>query len=106
MLLASLDHAEEDVAARLAAEARIEARRILHDLEKALSADGALLDPGERQRIEAAVAAVRREMEGTEHARITAAIGDLDAVSAGFAQRRMDAAIQRALAGHSVEEFR
>ncbi len=106
MLLASLDHAEEDVAARLAAEARIEARRILHDLEKALAADGALLEAAERQRIEAAVAAVRREMEGTEHARITAAIGDLDAVSAGFAQRRMDAAIQRALAGHSVEEFR
>jgi hypothetical protein len=82
MLLASLDHAEEDVAKRLVAEARVEGQRILQDLTRALGTDAALLEPGERDVIEAAAAALRRTMEGSEHARITAAIGIRDHASA------------------------
>src|SRR5690606_34053493 len=39
MLIASLENAEDDVMVRLAAEAKIEAQRVLHDLHKALEAD-------------------------------------------------------------------
>ena len=43
MLQASLDHAEEDVHARLLRTAQVEAERVLSSLEKALEVDGDLL---------------------------------------------------------------
>jgi len=105
MLIASLENAEEDVAVRLAAEARVEGERVLHDLHKALAADPALLQDGEREAIQAAEDVLRRAMTGADHDRINLAISDLDHASADFARRRMERAIQGALAGHSVEEF-
>jgi len=105
MLIASLEYAEEDVSVRLVAEARVEAERVLHDLHKALAVDAALLQPGEREAIQAAEDALRRTMTGADHDRINVAISDLDHASAGFARRRMERAIQGALAGHSIQEF-
>ncbi|AKU91899.1 Fe-S protein assembly chaperone HscA [Vulgatibacter incomptus] len=105
MLIASLENAEEDVAVRLAAEARVEAERVMYDLHKALESDAALLEPGEREAIAAAEAKVREAMTLSDHDRINVAVADLDHASAAFAQRRMERAIRNALTGHSVEEF-
>jgi len=105
MLIASLEHAEEDVMVRLAAEAKVEAQRVLHDLHKALEADAALLAPGERERIAAAEAKLAEAMQTNDHDRINLAVSDLDQASSDFAKRRMEKAIQAALQGHSVAEF-
>jgi molecular chaperone HscA len=105
MLIASLDHAEEDVEKRFLAEARVEGSRILNDLERALAAERDALPPGERAAIEAAALALRDAIAGTEARMIQAAIADLDRVTTPFAQRRMEKAIQGALSGHRVEEF-
>lgn len=104
MLLASLEHAEEDVNARLLAEARIEAQRVLHDLHKALAESADLLQEGERERIAEAEEKLRKAMEGQDHARIDLAVTDLDQASADFARRRMEKALQEALRGRSVQE--
>lgn len=105
MLIASLEHAEEDVSARLLAEARIEAQRVLHDLHKALAESASLLEEGERERIAEAEERLRKAMEGQDHERIDLAITDLDNASADFARRRMEKALQEALAGRSVQEI-
>ena len=105
MLLASIEHAEEDVQARLLIDNRVEAQRILKATEKQLESNGDLLSAEERQQIEAQMAAVRTAAEGKDHNAIHAQIEKLDQVSADFAKRVMDRGIERALKGHSVAEF-
>jgi molecular chaperone HscA len=105
MLLASIEHAEEDVQARLLIDNRVEAQRILKATEKQLEANGDLLSGDERRQIEAQIAAVQRTAQGSDHNAIHAEVEKLDQVSADFAKRVMDRGIERALKGHSVGEF-
>ena len=105
MLLASIEHAEEDVQARLLIDARVEAQRILKAAEQQIESNGDLLAPEERQAIEAAMQALRDSAAGKDHRAVQDAIERLDHVSAEFAQRVMDRGIERALKGHSVAEF-
>jgi molecular chaperone HscA len=105
MLLSSIEHAEEDLQARLLIDNRVEAQRILKAAEKQLEANGDLLSPEERAQIEAQMAAVRESAGGSDHHRIHGEIEKLDHVSADFAKRVMDRGIERALKGHSVGEF-
>jgi len=101
MLLASIEHAEEDVQARLLIDNRVEAQRIL----KAVEQHGDLLSPDERAQIETTVGEVRAATSGKDHHLIHQQIERLDKVSAEFAKRVMDRGIERALKGHSVGEF-
>src|SRR5262245_57608935 len=55
MLLAALEHGEEDLEARRLIEERVEADRILLATRKALGVDADLLEPGERAHIDAAI---------------------------------------------------
>jgi len=105
MLLASIEHAEEDVQARLLIDNRVEAQRILKATEKQLEQNGDLLSGDERRQIEEQMAAVRSATQATDHHRIHEEIEKLDRVSADFAKRVMDRGIERALKGHSVGEF-
>ncbi len=105
MLLASIEHAEEDVQARLLIDARVEAQRILKAAEQQIDNNGDLLAPEERQAIEAAMRALRDASAGKDHRAVQDAIQRLDHVSAEFAKRLMDRGIERALKGHSVGEF-
>ena len=102
MLRESIEHAGEDVQARLSAEARVEADRLRVATEGALAGDGDLLSAGERARIEAALAslAAAASLEQTREA--TAA---LDEATREFAHRRMDRAIGRAFAGRKVDDL-
>ncbi len=105
MLQASLDHAEEDVMARLVRTARVEAERVLMPLGKALEQDADLLEPEERAVVDSAIADLRSAMEGNDHREIQDLTELLDKVSAGFAQRRMDRALQAGLVKHRLDEF-
>lgn len=105
MLLESLEHAEEDVATRLLIEARVEAQRVLHDLQKALTESADLLVEGEKEAIARAEQALREAMAGNDHHRIEEAIADLDRASTDFARRRMEKALKEALTGRSVQEI-
>jgi molecular chaperone HscA len=105
MLLASIEHAEEDVQARLLIDNRVEAQRILKAVEKQIEANGDLLSAQERAEIEKGVQEVRAAVAGSDHHAVKQQIERLDQVSAEFAKRVMDRGIERALKGHSVGEF-
>ncbi|MFN2548957.1 MAG: Fe-S protein assembly chaperone HscA [Myxococcales bacterium] len=105
MLLASIEHAEEDVKARLLIDNRVEAQRIVKAVEKQVENNGDLLEPHEREEIENAVADLKGAVAGSDHHKIKSEIERLDKVSADFAKRVMDRGIERALKGHAVDEF-
>jgi len=105
MLLSSIEHAEEDVLARMLIDNRVESQRILKATEKQLEQNGDLLAPTELQQIEAAMQTLREAAAGKDHRAIKDLIDRLDHTSAQFAKRVMDRGIERALRGHSVDEF-
>ena len=106
MLEASIDHAEEDVEVRMRIEAVIEAEGILAAVDKALAVDAALLEGDEGAHIGAVVAqlrAVMAEVAG-DRKRIAELSHELDAVTAPFAQRRIERDLTSALSGRGVDE--
>jgi molecular chaperone HscA len=105
MLYDSLDHAEDDMAQRLLAEARVEARRGLLALEAALAKDGALLSEGERAGLDDARRQLETAIAGDGRDEINAAAEALETLSKPFAERRMDRGIREALAGVSVSDL-
>ena len=105
MLLASIEHAEEDVQARLLIDARVEAQRILKAAEQQIESNGDLLTSEERRDIESAMQSLREAAQGKDHRAVRDAIERLDHASAEFAKRVMDRGIERALKGHSASDF-
>ena len=102
MLLDAIDHGEEDLAARKLAEVRVEASRVASSTKKSIAAEPDLLEPGEKERIEAAIADLEKAIAGGDARRIELKIEDLDAATKGFAGRRMNRAIAQAIEGQSL----
>jgi molecular chaperone HscA len=105
MLRDSMNHAQEDVAARTLREQQVEADRILESVEAAVEADGQLLEKNEQKLIAAAVKMLHEVRDGDDPRKIKHAIEELNKVSTNFAARRMDTSIKKAMAGHKVDEF-
>lgn len=105
MLRDSIEHAEEDIAARMLQEQIVEAERVLEALDAALTDDGELLNAAERAEIDHAAGALKESCNSTEPRVIKQAIAELDKVATEFVARRMDGSIRKALAGHNVNEF-
>jgi molecular chaperone HscA len=104
MLLDSFAHGEADVKARLLAEQRVEAERILSATRVAMKASPELLTDEDRTAIAGAEQAVEAASAGADHLAIRAAVEALDAASKPFAQRRMDRALETGLRGKALEE--
>ncbi|MGK3968819.1 Fe-S protein assembly chaperone HscA [Sorangium sp. So ce118] len=104
MLLAALDHGEEDLIRRRLVEARVEGERVAMATRKALSADADLLGPGEREAIEGALSALDAAIRGEKPGLIQARTEALDEATRAWAGRRMDRAVARAIAGKQVED--
>jgi molecular chaperone HscA len=102
MLMAALDHGEEDLAARRLAEERVEAGRVLLATRKALETDTDLLDAPERAAIEQAANELEAATRGTSPALIHARLDMLDQATKPWAGRRMDRAVAKAIAGKDV----
>jgi molecular chaperone HscA len=103
MLRESFEHAADDAATRVLAEARVEADQLVEIVRNALEADGALLDDGERAAIEQSIAQLVARRDDDDAAAIRAGIDALNRASADFAARRMDRSVHRALAGKRVD---
>ncbi|MFO0555111.1 MAG: Fe-S protein assembly chaperone HscA [Polyangiaceae bacterium] len=102
MLLAALDHGEEDLARRRLIEESVEARRVLAATTKALETDADLVSAEERARIEEALRDVEAALRGTNASILHARVELLDNATKAWAGRRMDRAIAKAIAGRSV----
>ncbi|WP_312269066.1 Fe-S protein assembly chaperone HscA [Pseudescherichia sp.] len=104
MIQDSMSFAGEDVKARMLAEQKVEAARVLESLQSALGSDAALLSAAERQVIDEAAAHLRVAAEGDDADAIEQAIKNIDKQTQEFAARRMDQSVRKALKGHSVDE--
>ncbi|MDO5288451.1 MAG: Fe-S protein assembly chaperone HscA [Pseudomonadota bacterium] len=106
MLQDSFATAEADMQARALAEARVEADRMLLATQSALNADGALLSADERAQIDALMLSLRGiAANSTDTAAIEAATEALAHGTEAFAAARMNAGIQRALAGQRIDHL-
>ncbi len=105
MLLDSMEHADEDIAARMLHEQQVEADRVLEALAAALDDDGDMLSAEERQSIDEAAGNLAKLKTGNDDRAIKQAMQALDRVAEVFVSRRMDSNIRKAMAGHNVDEF-
>lgn len=105
MLKASMDNAKQDIDARLLAEQRVEAKRVIESVLSALSHDRDLLNDEELSVIKKALVELDKLQQQNDTLAIKQGIKDLDAATQEFAARRMDKSIRSALTGHSVEDI-
>ncbi len=106
MLRDSMAHAQEDMDARRLREQQVEADRVLEALTAALAEDGdRFLEVDERAAIEQAAEQLAQARRGSDHRAIKKAIEALEAASAAYVERRMNANIRKAMAGHAVDDF-
>lgn len=102
MLKDAFSSAKEDMALRALREAQVDAQRLLEATSAALAEDGDLLAPDERHQIDQAIDLLRTTCGGQDLDLLRARTKALSEVSDPFAARRMDRAVQRALAGQSI----
>lgn len=103
MLIDALDHGEADFELRRLRDAQVEATRILLATDKAFDSDADLLEADERTRIEQALNALREACKAATKASVVEnAISALDDSTHDWAGRRMNRAIQTAIAGKNL----
>ena len=103
MLIDALDHGESDFELRRLRDAQVEATRILLATDKALDTDADLLDDEERTRVEQALNAARSAASSASTVSVVEnAISALDDATHEWAGRRMNRAIQSAIAGKNL----
>jgi len=107
MLRSSMEHAAEDLETRKLREQQVEAKRELEAIEAALSDDADdLLSSEERRQIDAAVAQLRACLQDTDATKIKNSIKHVEQVANFYVERRMNNNIQKALAGHNVNDIK
>ncbi|MGC6406164.1 Fe-S protein assembly chaperone HscA [Bisgaard Taxon 45] len=104
MLKASMLNAKEDIQARLLAEQRVEAQRVLESVRSALSADQDLLNDEELSAVKNAIISLQRLQKEGDTQDIKQGIKLLDLATQDFASRRMDKSIRQALAGKAIDD--
>lgn len=107
MLQASFDHAKEDMEARKLAEEQVEAKRVAEALTAALATDAdQLLNSEERARIDQVLAKLVQGISTASAEELRTLVTEVEDTCTFYVERRMNAGIQEAMAGHSVEDFR
>lgn len=106
MLLDSIQHAQEDMAARGILEARNEANNILLSADKFLEQHQSILSTEEITQTRALANALREATEGEDKDLINKAIAGINAYTAPLAHRAMDVAIAAAIKGKSLEQVK
>lgn len=105
MLKESYTHAREDMQVRALREQQVDADRMYEDLLAALKEDGSqLLNDDEYHCLEVALKDLGEIRQSQNHREIARHIEMVSKTSEEFAARRMNASIQKALAGHSLDE--
>ena len=106
MLQDSYAHAQDDMAARNLAEAKVDGQRLVEATEAALAENGdTLLDVDERTAIDGQIAALRAALAGADLAAVKRATETLNQGTVEFAARRMDLSVKKALTGHRLDEL-
>jgi Fe-S protein assembly chaperone HscA len=105
MLEESIEYAEQDFAERQVVEARTEAESILTATAKALAqVPGVALSAEERAKIDAAVAAVKESIAGSDYKLMRKRIDELNLATTQLAELLMNTAVNTALQGRNVAD--
>ena len=105
MLKASMDNAKGDIQARLLAEQRVEARRVIESVYSALENDQNLLNDKELSAVQNALISLEQLAIQEDSMAIKQGIKALDQATQEFAARRMDKSIRAALAGQNIKDI-
>jgi molecular chaperone HscA len=106
MLRDSFGAAETDKAARMLREATVDAQRLIEAIQAALTEDGAtLLTQAERDSIQAHLDALHSLCQGSDSLAIKHGTEALNHATEDFAAKRMDASVQKALAGKNLDSL-
>ena len=107
MLRESMSYARDDMEARRLREQQVEAERSIEALEAALQSDGdVLLSAEERSTLLAARDQLRTLRHSTDALAIEHGIKALEKAAESYVERRMNASIRAAMAGHRIEDFK
>nr|WP_266097294.1 Fe-S protein assembly chaperone HscA [Candidatus Thiothrix anitrata] len=107
MLRDSMAYAREDMEARRLREQQVEADRSMEALDAALKADGdTLLTADERRQILVFRDQLAILREGDDYRALEAGIKAMEKAAEAYVERRMNASIRAAMAGHRVDEFK
>lgn len=106
MLKASMENAKEDIQARLLAEQRVDAARVIESVHSALQQDEDLLNDEELSAVKNALVSLQKLVQEEDSLAIKQGIKDLDQATQEFASRRMDKSIRRALSGQHIEDIK
>lgn len=107
MLRDSMAYAREDMEARRLREQQVEADRSMEALDAALKADGdTLLTADERRQILVFRDQLAILREGSDYRALEAGIKAMEKAAEAYVERRMNASIRAAMAGHRVDEFK
>lgn len=105
MLKDGMSNAAEDMAARARAEAAVEAESLMGAVTAALELDGDLLEAQESDKIKADIDTLQGRLKDGSADEIRAAVTALSRSTDGFAAKRMNRNIQRALTGQRVDNI-
>lgn len=104
MLRESMEHAKTDILERLLIEARVDAERVMLELQRAMEANPELVKQGEHAMFTSQMETLKAAMAGTDRERIDYEVHRLHELVGPFAERRMNNAITGVLSGKRVEE--
>ncbi len=105
MLRDSMSHAKEDIDARMLAEQKVEAKRVIEAVDSALSQDGHdLLNEDEYAQIVSARNQLEEMIEKSTTEELKKAIKDLENSSEEYVARRMNESVQKVLSGKNIDQ--
>ena len=105
MLLDSMEHAKEDMDLRALTEAKTEAEQLLQTTEKFLQKNFESLTKEEVTATSLAMQALQLSLDMNDKNLIQAKTEELNDISRPYAERIMDAAIQKNLAGNKIDSI-
>ena len=102
MLMDSITHAKEDIAARALAEAKAEGEQLLKTTERFLQKNVSLLTSGEMLQTAAAMQALQLSVTMNDKDLIQTKTEALNDISRPYAERIMDEAVSQAMKGRAI----
>ena len=105
MLKSGFDHAGDDMGARALREQQVDGERLAEATRHALAADGELLEPAAREKIEGLLGELDAAVAGSDVGKIKQALTALNRGTEDFAAARMDKSIRSALAGQKIDQL-
>ncbi|AII52602.1 Fe-S protein assembly chaperone HscA [Hymenobacter sp. APR13] len=103
MLMDSLTHAREDVAARMMIEARTVAEQMLYQVERFVEKNQLHLSEDEITQTAAATQRLRESLDTRDKDTILKAVDELEALTSPYAERVMNISIKQAMTGKKIE---